>query len=151
MAPMRQEMSVDIARPIAEVFDYTLQNVPEWSITVVSDEVLELVNDGGVGTTFRTLTEDRGRQMEFTGKVLRHEPPHLSAIELVGQYFDIDVEYRFESVGAGTMTRVTQNSEVRGKGFTKVMFALFGWMMKKSSCDALEKELQSLKRHAEAA
>lgn len=37
----------------------------------------------------------------------------------------------------------------KGKGFVKLMFTLFGWMMRKSSCDAQAQELASLKALAE--
>lgn len=54
----------------------------------------------------------------------------------------------FEEDGDGT--RVTQRSEVSGKGLTKLMFFLFGWMMKRSGCDARKKELASLKAYCES-
>lgn len=145
---MRQESSVEIDRPIAEVFDYTLNHVPDWSLTVVEDEVIDGDPGGGVGTTFRTVTEEKGRRMEFEGRVTRHEPPTVGAVVLTGKHFDIDVEYRFEDLGG--RTRVTQRSEIQGKGVTKLMFLLFGWMIKKSGCDAVDRELASLKRNAEA-
>jgi hypothetical protein len=46
--------------------------------------------------------------------------------------------------GAGT--RVTQQSTAAPRGLLKVLFLLFGWMMKKASCKALERELDNLKR-----
>ncbi len=103
---------------------------------------------GGVGSTFRCVTEERGKTMEFQGVVTRHEPPRLSAIHLTGQYFDIDAEYRFEDLDG--RTRVTQESTVAPKGFLKVIFFLFGWMMKKSTCKAVANELNNLKQKLEA-
>jgi len=140
---MKQQASVKIDRPIDEVFEYTNNEVAEWSLTVVEHEVLEELPQD-IGSTFRCLTEDRGRQMEFHGVVTRHEPPRVSASRLTGEYFDIDVEYRFEEFG--DTTRVTQQSTVFPKGALKVVFWLFGWMMRKSSCKAAEKEMQNLKR-----
>ena len=49
---MKHEVSIEIDRPIGEVFDYTNHNVAESSITVVEDEVIE-DREGGVGSTFR--------------------------------------------------------------------------------------------------
>lgn len=140
---MKQQASVEIDRPIEEVFQYTNNHVAEWSLTVVEDEAIE-EQPGRVGSTFRCVTEDHGRRMEFQGVVTRHEPPHVSAIHLTGQQFDIEAEYQFEDLGG--RTRVTQRSSVAPKGFLKVFFFLFGWMMKKSSCKALENELNNLKR-----
>ena len=140
---MKQRGSVEIDRPIDEVFHYTNDKVAEWSLTVVEDEVIEEKPDR-VGTTFRCLTEDHGRRMEFQGVVTRHEPPNASAIQLTGQQFDVEAEYLFEDLGG--RTRVTQRSTVTPKGLLKVVFFLFGWMMKKSTCKAVQNELNNLKR-----
>jgi len=140
---MKQQASVEIDRPVDEVFEYTNNNVAEWSITVVEDEVIEEKPDG-VGSTFRCITEDHGRRMEFEGVKTRYEPPNVSAIHLTGTHFDIEAEYVFEDLGG--RTRVRLESSVTPKGFFKVFFFLFGWLMKKSGCKAMEQELSNLKR-----
>ena len=145
---MKTEGSVEIAKPIAEVFTYTTEEVVEWSSIVVEDEVIE-DKPGMVGTIFRTVTEERGSRMEFAGVVTAHRPPNLHTVVLKGHQFDIEVEYRFEDLGGST--RVTQVSDVRPKGFLKVFFALFGWLMKKGGCDAQQNELENLKRRLEEA
>lgn len=61
--------------------------------------------------------------------------------------FDIDVEYTFEDLSG--RTRVTQRSEVTAKGLFRIALCLLGWSMRKSSCKALEKELNALKRFGE--
>ena len=86
--------------------------------------------------------------MEFEGLVTRHESPTAHAVLMKGNHFDIEAEYLFEDLDG--RTRVTQWSKVHGKGFVKVIFFLFGWLMKKTSCNALENELLNLKRLAEA-
>ena len=140
---MRTEMSVEIDRPIAEVFDYTNNHVAEWSLTVIEDEVLDEKPEG-VGTTFRVVTEENGRRMEFKGLVTRHEPPTFSAALLTGSSFDIEVEYSFKDLSG--RTRVTQRSSVNGKGFFKLMLVPCGWLMQKSSRRTLSAELANLKR-----
>ena len=143
---MKSQMSVEIDAPIQHVFDCTIHRVTEWSGIVVEDEVLNETPEG-VGTTFRVVTEDCGKRMTFEGVVTRQEPPTLHAFEMRGKAFDIIAEYKFEDLGG--RTRVTQWSKVQGKGVLKVVFFLFGWLMAKSGCDALEKELSRLKRLAE--
>lgn len=146
---MKQSQSIDIDRPIREVFEYTNTNVADWSLIVVKDELLESVNDGGVGTTYRIVTEERGQQMEFQSEVTLYEPPHRSGIRMTGKQFDIHANYLFEEVDHGC-TRLTQNSEVFPKGMLmKIMFTLMSPFMKKSGCNALQQELQSLKHHLE--
>ncbi len=144
---MKTTMSVEISRPINEVFDYTIHNVAKWSIIVVKDEVIDEKPEG-VGTTFRVTTEEKGRRMDFEGTVTLHDPPNAHAVLMKGEQFDIEAEYVFEDLGG--RTRVTQRSTVHAKGFVKVILLLFGWLMKKSSCKALEHELLNLKRLAEA-
>lgn len=144
---MKTEGSVVIDRPIDEVFEYTNNNVTEWSLIVLEEEVLEETPDR-VGTTFRTVTEDHGRQMEFDGVTTKYDPPHVSAIHLEGSSFNIDAEYQFEDLGG--KTRVTQRSSVKGKGLFALMLPLMSVFMRKSSCDALQKELNNLKRCLES-
>lgn len=139
---MRNEASVEIDRPIEEVFRLTSDHVAEWSIVVVEDEVLD-EKPQGVGTTFRTVTEDHGCRMEFQGIVTRHDPPHAHAVQMTGTTFDIETEFTFEDLGG--RTRVTQTAQVTGKGFFKWFLMLCGWMMNKSQCEASRKELESLK------
>jgi hypothetical protein len=144
---MQTESSIDIDRPIDEVFDYTTQNVAEWSLVVVEDRIVD-EKPGGVGTTFHMVTEEGGRRMEFDGVVTRHEPPTAHAVLMKGKQFDIEGEYLFEDLGG--RTRVTQRSTVTGKGLVKVMLLLSGWLMRRAGCNALEKELVNLKRLCEA-
>ena len=54
---MRNEVSVEIDRPIDDVFRLTIEHVADWSIIVVEDEVLDEQPEC-VGTTFRTVTEE---------------------------------------------------------------------------------------------
>ncbi len=145
---MRNTGSVEIERPIDEVFRLTNEHVAEWSIVVVEEEMLDKTAEG-VGTTFRTVTEDHGKRMEFQGVVTRYDPPRTNAIRLTGDICDIEAEYTFEDLSG--RTRVTQTSDVSGKGVLGVFLFLFGWLMNKSSCKALQKELESLKRFCEQA
>lgn len=144
---MRAEASVEIDRPIDEVFHYTNDHVIEWSETCVSEELIEEHPDV-VGSTFRMTTADRGREMVFEGVVTRYEEPRLSAVHLAGSTFDLDVAYTFEDLGG--RTRVTQQSNVIGKGVTKVFLFVLGPLMRRTHCDAQGRELASLKSHCEA-
>ena len=143
---MQTERSVEVDRPIAEVFDFTTHKVAEWSRVVVEEELIDETPDG-VGTTFHVVTAERGKRMGFAGIVTQHEPPTRHAVHMKGKSFNIDALYRFEDLGG--RTRITQRSTVTGKGLSKVAFAVFGRWMQRSSRDALEQELTSLKRSIE--
>ena len=143
---MKQAGSIEIDREITEVFRLTTEHVAEWSLVVVEDEAIDQKPEG-VGSTFRTVTEERGKRMTFEGVVTKQETPYHMAVKMVGDAFDIEAEYTFEDLGG--RTRVTQDSVVTGKGFSKIMLKVFGGLMKKSSCEALTKELESLKTFCE--
>ena len=144
---MQTETSIEIDRPIEQVYELTINHVAQWSKTVVEEEIIEDKN-GDVGTRFRIVTEDRGQRMEFDGTVTSRDPPNSSSVRLVGRHFDIDVVYLFEDLR--NRTKVTQIANVTGKGFTKIMLRLMGWFMKKSSCDAQYNELSGLKAFVES-
>ncbi len=144
---LRNSASIEINRSIEDVFRLTSDHISEWSLTVVEDETLQRTEDG-VGTTFRTVTEENGRRMTFEGIVTQWNPPVHNAVRMEGSMFGIFSEFRFESIAAGR-TLVTQNSEVFPKGFFRIILLLFGWLMKKSQCDASRRELESLKRFCE--
>ncbi|MGB7343630.1 MAG: SRPBCC family protein [Pirellulaceae bacterium] len=146
---MKTELSIIIDRPIEEVFDYTLNESPKWSKSIVSDELVEDVNGGGVGTKFRMVTEENGKQMIFRGEVTRWNRPHVARSFLTGDSFDIDVEYRFENMGY--RTQVTQESRVLPKGIAlKVVFLTAGWMFKGIGKRALMKDFETLKQQLES-
>ncbi len=140
---MESRATVEICREPEAVFDFTTQHICEWSTIVVSDEVIS-ERPGGVGTTFRSITEDRGRRMEFEGEVTRHTPPTMHSVVMRGKQFDMAVDYIFERLDG--RTKVTQIADIQPKGGMRIFFFLFGWMMKRSGCDAAQKELENLKR-----
>ncbi|MCA9053160.1 MAG: hypothetical protein KDA75_04950 [Planctomycetaceae bacterium] len=139
---MRTECSIEIERPIEEVFDYTINHVTEWSTTVVEEEVLE-ETPNHIGTKFRSVTQSHGRPMEFLGEVTDHVPPHASAVTLRGAAFDLDVAYLFEDLDG--RTRVTQIADVHGKGVFRIMLAIFGRFGQSASQQAQLEELKNLK------
>lgn len=143
---MRNEATIEIDRPIEDVFRLANEHIAEWSIVVIEDEVINETPDG-VGTTFRSVTEDQGKRMEFQGVVTRYDPPYLNAVTLKNNVLHIETEFQFEDLSG--RTRVTQTAEVKGKGFYKPMMFVFGLFMKKSSCDASHNELESLKSYCE--
>ena len=96
-----------------------------------------------IGSTFRCVTENEGRRMEFDGVVTRHDPPHLNTTQMTGESFDVEVEYRFEVLA--DRTRVTEISHITPKGIWLVIFFLFGWLLKSSSSAAAQEALDNLK------
>lgn len=152
--PVRSSGGIEIDRPIDEVFEYTNDNVAEWSPTVVEDYPLDDSPVHGVGSRFRCVTKGHGnpdQRLEFDGEVMKWDPPTMSAVELVSGQFVIRAAYTFEDLG-DRRTRVRQNSVVQPTGMLmKLLFFVAGGMMGKASCSATQKELESLKQKMEAA
>ena len=144
---MRSESSIEIDRPIEDVFRCTNEHVADWSIVVVEDQPID-EGPPRVGSRFRTITEDHGQRLEFIGEVTRYDPPRHSAVHLTGEKFDIDAEYEFEDLSG--RTRVTQVSQVQGKGLFKLFFTCFGWAMRRANCKATQREMESLKQFCES-
>ncbi len=144
---MEAQLSVEIDRPIEQVFDYTLNNVTEWSKTCVEEEIIE-ETPGHIGTTFRMVTEDRGKRMNFDGIVTQYERPYSSTSVMTGKQFDIGVNYSFKDLSG--RTRVTLRSVVKGKGAFRILLFCLGWAARSANCKAQEIELLSLKEKCEA-
>lgn len=144
---MQTQGSVEIDAPIDLVFDVTNNDVAKWSLVVVEDETIEETSDV-VGTRFRSLTNSNGQEMAFEGIVTEYERPTHSAVEMTGSQFDMNVGYWFEDLG--NKTRVTQVSVVTPRSWLiSFFFKLMKNMIHKQSCDAVQKELNSLKSYCE--
>jgi hypothetical protein len=144
---MKTSASIEIDRSIDDVFAYTNDNVAEWSLTVIEDNPTN--DQRGIGATFHCVTVDHGCRMDFDGQVTAWDPPHRSAIEMVGKQFDIHAEYLFERIH-DHRTRVTQNAVVKPKGFMRLVMFCIGWLMAKQGHDAVQKELKSLQEKLES-
>ena len=143
---MQSDITIEIDAPIEVVFDAACHHVAEWSTVVKEDEVLHETPEV-VGSTFRVVTEDRGRKMEFEGVVTIHEQPTRSGATMAGKSFDIEVDYTLEDLGG--KTRLRQVTACHGKGFAKLIFFVMKPFMGKAACDANNKELAGLKAFAE--
>lgn len=140
--------SIEIEKPIEVVFDYTINNVVDWSETVTEESVLEKDANGNA-KRFHIVTKDpKGNPMEFEGEVTLDEPPTRHAILMKNDTFDIAVEYTFDSLG--DKTKVTQVSHVTAKKlFFKLLFSILG-LFSGGACKELDKELACLKEKTEA-
>lgn len=145
---MQTTGSVEIDRHIDDVFRLTIDHVAEWSDVVIEDEIIEETSDV-VGTTFRSVTDTNGTRMEFQGIITTFDPPYQHCVHLTGKQFDVLVDYQFEAL-TPERTRVTQSSQVIGKGFMKLLFLLIGKFAAKASQDAVHKELNGLKAFCES-
>ena len=144
---MRHEFSVEIDRPVEQVFQLTNDDVSAWSIMCVADEPLETTPEV-VGSTARVTTEENGHRMVFDAVVTEYEIPRLSSVQLTGPHFDLDVTYRFDDLGG--RTRVTQISRVRPHGVMKLVVGAMSLLPRRKTPSGPSDELESLKRYCES-
>ena len=146
---LKNDCHIDIDRPITDVFILATDHVAAWSTIVVEDHPVQLAEDGGVGSTFRVVTEDRGHRMEFDGEVTEYDPPNRSSIVMRGPVFDLHVTYALETLPTG-LTRITQTSASNAKGIWKLFFLVMVPLMRKSARAATRKELEQLRTYCES-
>jgi uncharacterized membrane protein len=117
---MHAEESVEINRPIAEVFSYAAepQNMPEWT-SLVQEVQKEGQGQLKEGDRFTVIAKFLGRSSETPFEVSVHQPPRRYSAKSVGGPFDQESTYTFEET-AGGGTRLTCVVEVEPGGFYKL-------------------------------
>jgi hypothetical protein len=126
-------------RVFSVLLDDTLNK--EWIPNLVEFEYLDQT-DEKVGSTFRDVYNERGKEMEMHGVITAHEPHHHHACEMSGKAFDLAVEYNLTE--QGTTTTLCQNAETTfhdlpPKIMVVILYPMVIWMSKKQYCDSLRK------------
>ena len=100
---MKIEFSIDIARPVAEVFAYVTDpaNLPEWQPTTLE---VRMEGDGPMGVGTR-MTEVRrgpfGRRIESLVEVSEYEPDRRFSLRIVDGPLPVDGAHTFEATPDG--------------------------------------------------
>ena len=136
----RMEKSVDINRPVEEVFAYAtdIKNWPKWHETILEAEQTS-PGDLGVGTTFRGKGSMEGRTSEFTGKMTEYHPYKRSCKIMDFGNFTNEDELTFDPTNGGT--RFTLAYDVKIRGFAKLLSSRINSAIRKE----LEQAVSSLK------
>jgi uncharacterized membrane protein len=142
---MRIEESVEINRPLEEVYEYVAnpENLPEWTGTVIETRkgtlgpLLE-------GSTFTSVGKFLGRRVESPFEVIAHESPRLHSHKSTGGPLPMEWTLTFEEVAGGT--RYTQVAEGEPGGF----FGLVGPLLERVGRRQLRTDLENLKDLLEA-
>jgi uncharacterized protein YndB with AHSA1/START domain len=142
---VKVEASVDINRPIEEVFAYVTDptKTPEWS-SLVLECSLEGSGHIGVGSRIRTTGKFLGRKLESTAEVIEFDSPHKFALRETSGSSHLVVERRLESIGEGTRYRSRLVGE--SGGMFKLADPIVATLVKRT----VETDLQTLKVLLEA-
>ena len=109
---MRTEHSVEIDRPIEEVFAYTtnIENLPEWAGAVI--EVHRSTSgQPQKGDQFTTVSKFLGRRFETPQEVSAYEENRRYSYRSTGGPFPLAFTFTFESTPAGTRLREVAEGE----------------------------------------
>ena len=143
---MRVEESVEINRPVEEVFSYVAnpENLPEWS-GLVLEVHKETQGQPEVGDRFTTVAKFLGRRFETTFARIGIEPNLRYTDRAAGEPVpDQAWTYTFEEVPTGT--RVTRAVEGEPGGFFKIADPLIERALKRQ----VRADLETLKDLLEA-
>jgi uncharacterized protein YndB with AHSA1/START domain len=143
---VRVEESVEINRPVEEVFSYVAnpENLPEWS-SIVLEVRKETQGAPKEGDRFTSVAKFLGRRFETPFEVVSYEPPRRSSHRSTGGPFEQEWTRTFEET-AGGATRLTQVAEGEPGGF----FRLVGPMLEMAGRRQFRVDLGTLKDLLEA-
>ena len=143
---MRIEESVQINRPLEEVYEYVAnpENLPEWSGIVLEVHKEDPQRELREGERFTTVAKFLGRRIESPFEVTAHEFPRRHSHKSTGGPLPTEWTLTFEEVAGGT--RYTQVAEGEPGGF----FGLVGPLLERLGRRQLKTNLENLKDLLEA-
>ena len=138
------EISVEIDRPVEEVFGYftDVARIPEWNSMVL--EATPSSHPIHVGSTVKIRMRLLGRNIEATQEVLEYQPNRRVVVRTPTPIAVTDT-MAFEPLGAGRM-RLTYASTGEASGFFKLADSIVARVAKKQ----LTAQLETLKELLEA-
>jgi uncharacterized protein YndB with AHSA1/START domain len=133
------EHTVDIDRPIADVFVYLtdVERLPEWQASVSEVHV-----DGpiGPGSRFRDVREFMGRRAPSTLEVTTYEPPRRFSLRVADGPIAYQIDHTLEEVGDRTSVTFS------GRGETTRVPRLMRGVVERAVERQLAKDADALKR-----
>ncbi len=142
---MRVEESIEIGRPVEEVFSYVANphNLPQWSGLAI--EVKDAPEQLEEGDTFTTVGKFLGRRFETPFELVSYEPNrHHTHRARGGPIPNQDWIYTYEEVPGGT--RLTRAAEGEPGGYFKLADPLIERALKRQ----VKTDLETLKDLLEA-
>lgn len=147
---MKTSKTTIIDAPAATVFLWLEDNdrLKKWVPNIVEDEPL-VETPEKVGSKFRQVFLENGRRMEMIGEITEFVENERLRVYITGKMFDLDVDYILAPLSE-TQTELTQDSEIKFKGFMMLFAPIMFLMSKFSSNDPQAEAHETLKSMAEA-
>lgn len=139
------EESIEIKRPVEQVFGYTTdaKSWPRWQSIIVEAEQTS-PGPVTVGTTFRGTSRMMGRTMSWTAKAMEFEANRKYGKNIDSGSVTFEQHNTYQPVEGGT--RFTILYDMKVSGFLKLMSPMLAGSMRKE----LKKSLGNLKSLLEA-
>jgi uncharacterized protein YndB with AHSA1/START domain len=136
---IQKEISVEIARPVHEVFAFVddASKAPEWLGPCVS---LKQISPGPrqVGTQLHYTYRQGGRTGEMEGEVTAHESDRHLAMKFRDKMFEVSLDFSFSASPSGTMLKHV--TEIQPQGFAaKLMSGMIASATEKQVKQDMEK------------
>ena len=122
---MKTTMTTVIDAPAEIVFLWLEDSdrLKRWVPNLVEDEPI-VETPEKVGSKFRQVFVEKGKTMEMTGELTEYVENEFLRVNMTGDMFGLDVGYRLKS-SSDAQTEVTQDTEIKFKGFMKLMAPIF--------------------------
>ena len=142
---VRFELSVEIAKPVHEVWEYLIdpENVPEWQTSAVSSHQ---ISDGEmrVGTHLQDERRFLGRRARSEVEVTEFEPERLFTLHGISGPVRFTVRHRLEPTGGGTNLQIEAEADPGGIG------RLMRPVVEHAAAHEIRKDFDRLKEKLEA-
>jgi carbon monoxide dehydrogenase subunit G len=142
---LRFELSLEIARPAHEVWEYLIdpENVPDWQASAASSHQL---SDGpmGVGTHLQDERRFLGRRARSEVEVTEFEPERLFTLHGISGPVRFTVRHRLEDRGGHTHLAIEAEADPSGIG------RLMRPMVEHAAVHEIRKDFDRLKSLLEA-
>ena len=142
---IRVEFSIDIARPVGEVFAFVTNpaNDVKWQEGLIESR-LASAGPMGVGSKIKDARKFLGRKIESELEVTGYEPNKLFSLKVTTGPLPFEIKQTFEAAGGGTRIALVAEGEPAG------VFKLAGGAFKKQLENQLTADSERLKKALEA-
>jgi hypothetical protein len=138
---IKVELSIDIKRPVAEVFAFVTNpaNDAKWQEGVIESR---MVSPGpmGVGSKLKDARKFLGLKMESELEVTEYAPDQAFGLKVSSGPMQFEIKQSFEAVGGGTRIALVAEGEPAG------VFKLAGGAFKKQLEGQLTADSERLKQ-----
>jgi carbon monoxide dehydrogenase subunit G len=143
---VRFELSVEIAKPVHEVWEYLIEpeNVPEWQASAASSHQ---ISEGkmGVGTHLQDERRFLGRRARSEVEVTEFEPERLFTLHGISGPVRFTVRHCLEPTATGTRLQIEAEADP-GRGISRLMRPV----VERAAAHEIRKDFERLKEKLEA-